>query len=105
MLKVMSLLLFLQLFIFFLNIQAKAPFEYVFERSAEYALPELPYNLSSLEPYIGLSTMKAHYLGHHQGYTTKMNNFLRQWRQVRATMLSFSVKLLTGAVLTSEWMP
>ena len=37
------------------------------------ALPELPYAVDALEPYVSASTLRFHYGKHHQGYVNKLN--------------------------------
>lgn len=39
-------------------------------------LPELPYALNALEPYLSRETIKFHYKKHHQGYVTKLNQLI-----------------------------
>ncbi len=39
-------------------------------------LPDLPYNYSSLEPYIDEQTMHLHHQKHHAGYVKKLNDIL-----------------------------
>lgn len=41
-----------------------------------FELPELPYALSALEPYISQETLKYHYSKHHQGYVNKLNTLV-----------------------------
>lgn len=41
-----------------------------------YTLPDLPYDLQALEPYISGDIMKLHYTKHHQGYIDKLNDVL-----------------------------
>lgn len=36
-------------------------------------LPQLPYEMNALEPYISEQTVKFHYTKHHQSYVTKVN--------------------------------
>ena len=38
-----------------------------------HTLPELPYELSALEPHIDARTMEIHHGKHHQGYVTNLN--------------------------------
>ena len=45
-----------------------------------YSLPDLPFGLSDLEPYIDAATVKVHHQGHHAAYTNKLNAALKQWR-------------------------
>ncbi|XP_078579287.1 superoxide dismutase [Mn]-like [Branchiostoma floridae x Branchiostoma japonicum] len=46
----------------------------------EYPVPPLPYEYDALEPYIDERTARVHHLGHHAGYTKKMNAALKAWR-------------------------
>ena len=46
-----------------------------------YDLPELPYSLDSLEPWIDAKTMNVHFKGHHASYMAKMNAALTEWRK------------------------
>lgn len=41
-----------------------------------YELPELPYAVDSLEPYIDTRTMQIHHEKHHAGYVAKLNDAL-----------------------------
>jgi len=38
-----------------------------------FKLPELPYSLDALEPYISKETLEYHYGKHHQAYVNKLN--------------------------------
>lgn len=42
-----------------------------------HSLPNLPYELSALEPYITANTLSFHYGKHHQAYVTNLNNLLQ----------------------------
>lgn len=43
-----------------------------------YELPELPYAVDSLEPYIDSRTMQIHHGKHHAGYVSKLNDTLAE---------------------------
>ena len=43
-----------------------------------FKTPELPYAYDALEPYIDARTMEIHHDKHHVGYTTKLNDALKQ---------------------------
>jgi Fe-Mn family superoxide dismutase len=45
----------------------------------KYQLPQLPYNLDALEPYISKDIMDLHYNGHHKGYVNAANQFLDRY--------------------------
>lgn len=40
-------------------------------------LPELPYEINSLEPYISATTLSFHHGKHHQAYVTNTNNLIK----------------------------
>jgi len=42
----------------------------------KYELPQLPYKLDSLEPYISRDIVDVHYNGHHKGYVNGANGLL-----------------------------
>ena len=42
-----------------------------------HKLPELPYTLDALEPYISRETMDYHYGKHHRGYVNKLNKLIQ----------------------------
>jgi Fe-Mn family superoxide dismutase len=39
-----------------------------------FKLPELPYEMDSLEPYISKETLEYHYGKHHKTYVDNLNN-------------------------------
>ena len=69
------------LFSFFSRLSHSAIYHEMFEAVEEYSLPPLPYDYNELEPYIDERTVTVHYQKHHQGYTNKMNNALKEWRK------------------------
>ncbi len=42
-----------------------------------FKLPELPYDISALEPYISAQTLNYHYHKHHQAYLDNLNNLTK----------------------------
>jgi superoxide dismutase, Fe-Mn family len=50
----------------------------------KYALPDLPYDYSALEPHIDAQTMEIHHSKHHQTYVDKANAALEQLEKARA---------------------
>jgi Fe-Mn family superoxide dismutase len=65
----------------------------------KYVLPKLPYDYSSLEPYINAQTMEVHYTKHHQAYVDKLNEVLLDlppdWRD----------KKLEELLASLQWIP
>lgn len=43
---------------------------------APFALPDLPWSQDALEPHITANTLSFHHGKHHNGYVTKINNFV-----------------------------
>jgi Fe-Mn family superoxide dismutase len=43
----------------------------------DFKLPELPYELSALSPYIGEKTLEFHYGKHHKAYVDNLNNLVK----------------------------
>ena len=41
-----------------------------------FVLPELPYSMDALEPYISKRTLEFHYRKHHQAYVNNLNNLV-----------------------------
>jgi Fe-Mn family superoxide dismutase len=48
----------------------------------KYELPQLPYKLDALEPYISKDIMDLHYNGHHKGYVNSSNSFVDRFNKV-----------------------
>lgn len=44
-----------------------------------FELPQLPYELDALEPYISKETLEYHYGQHHQTYVNKLNTLLQEY--------------------------
>ncbi|MBX9977407.1 MAG: superoxide dismutase, partial [Alphaproteobacteria bacterium] len=42
-----------------------------------HELPQLPYAMNALEPYISVKTLEFHYGKHHQAYVTNLNNLAK----------------------------
>uniref|UniRef100_A0A1X7SX77 Superoxide dismutase n=1 Tax=Amphimedon queenslandica TaxID=400682 RepID=A0A1X7SX77_AMPQE len=54
----------------------------MFHPADEYSFPQLPgYDYHELGPYIDQRTLTVHHKKHHQGYTVKMNQALKDWRK------------------------
>lgn len=49
-------------------------------------LPAMPYEYNALEPHIDEAIMRVHHLGHHQGYTNKLNAALEKLRAADAEL-------------------
>jgi Fe-Mn family superoxide dismutase len=60
-----------------------------------FKLPELPYDLSALEPHISARTLEFHYGKHHQGYVTKLNELV-QGQDLESFSLEDVIKKTAG---------
>ena len=57
-------------------------YDEMFHPVDQYSFPQLPgYDYDELEPYIDQRTLTVHHKKHHQGYTIKMNQALKEWRE------------------------
>ena len=45
-----------------------------------FELPELPYEITALEPYVSAKTLEFHYGKHHKIYLTNLNSLIRNTR-------------------------
>jgi len=59
-----------------------------------HSLPDLPYNYSDLEPHIDEETMRIHHLMHHAGYVSKLNDALKEHKDLSALSLKDLLKNL-----------
>jgi len=62
------------------------------EQNKFYALPELPYGLKDLEPYISEQQLTIHYQKHHQAYVNGANNILQKLDKARKENADLDVK-------------
>jgi len=53
----------------------------------KHELPDLPYALDALEPYIDAKTMEIHHGKHHAGYVSKLNTALESFPELQAVPL------------------
>lgn len=53
----------------------------------EHKLPDLPYSISALEPFLSEQAVKIHYQKHHQGYVKKLNQALADQQQYQGLSL------------------
>ncbi|BBD71812.1 superoxide dismutase [Sulfodiicoccus acidiphilus] len=59
----------------------------------KYELPQLPYKLDALEPYISKDIMDVHYNGHHKGYVNGANSLVdRLEKVVKGEVTSYDVQ-------------
>jgi Fe-Mn family superoxide dismutase len=67
----------------------------------EHKLPELPYAIDALAPYISKETMEYHYGKHHQTYVTNLNNLIKGTEFENATLEEI-VKKSSGGVFNNS---
>ncbi len=65
-----------------------------------FELPELPFAMDSLEPFISKRTLEFHYGKHHQGYVNKLNNMV-PGTEFEGLSLEEIIKKATGGVFNN----
>jgi Fe-Mn family superoxide dismutase len=65
-----------------------------------FQLPELPYAINALEPFISQKTIEFHYGKHHQAYVTNLNNLVPGTEFENATLEDI-VKKSTGGIFNN----
>jgi Fe-Mn family superoxide dismutase len=70
------------------------------EKMMEHTLPQLPYALDALSPFISKETLEFHYGKHHQTYVTNLNNLIKGTEFENAS-LEDVVKKSTGGVFNN----
>lgn len=65
-----------------------------------FQLPELPYAMNGLEPFISQKTIEFHYGKHHQAYVTNLNNLVPGTEFENATLEDI-VKKSTGGIFNN----
>jgi Fe-Mn family superoxide dismutase len=65
-----------------------------------FQLPELPYALNALEPFISQKTIEFHYGKHHQAYVTNLNNLVPGTEFENATLEDI-VRKSTGGIFNN----
>lgn len=66
----------------------------------EHTLPQLPYALDALSPFISKETLEFHYGKHHQTYVTNLNNLIKG-TEFEADSLEDIVKKSAGGVFNN----
>ncbi|OGB83237.1 superoxide dismutase [candidate division TM6 bacterium RIFCSPHIGHO2_12_FULL_32_22] len=64
----------------------------MFSDRYKYKLPELPYSVDALEPYIDAMTMQIHHNKHHQGYVNNLNAALENHPELQKVDLITMLK-------------
>jgi superoxide dismutase, Fe-Mn family len=63
-------------------------------KSGMYYLPELPYGLKDLEPFISEAQLTLHYQKHHQAYVNAANSILEKLAKARKENADLDVKAI-----------
>ena len=66
----------------------------------KFELPQLPYDLNGLEPYISGTTLGIHYGKHHKGYITNLNNLISETK-FKNTDLETIIKISEGPIFNN----
>src|SRR5690606_42166351 len=59
-----------------------------------YQLPQLPYAVDALEPFIDAKTMEIHHGKHHNAYVTNLNAALEKHPEIKAETMDDLVEIL-----------
>lgn len=70
------------------------------DTTAVFKLPELPYEMSALEPYMSEETLRYHYGKHHQAYLNNVNRMIAGTRYEREPLEEI-VRESDGALLNN----
>jgi Fe-Mn family superoxide dismutase len=70
------------------------------EKIMEHTLPQLPYALDALSPFISKETLEFHYGKHHQTYVTNLNNLIKGTEFENASLEEI-VKKSSGGVFNN----
>lgn len=62
----------------------------------EHKLPELPYAIDALAPYLSKETLEYHYGKHHQTYITNLNNLIKGTEFENASLEEIVLKSSAG---------
>jgi Fe-Mn family superoxide dismutase len=65
-----------------------------------FELPQLPYSMDALEPYISKRTIEFHYGKHHQAYITNLNNLVPGTEFEKASLEDI-IKKSTGGIFNN----
>ncbi|HSW73390.1 MAG TPA: superoxide dismutase [Chlamydiales bacterium] len=68
------------------------------DQKTSYQMPELPYDLSALEPVISAEIMDLHYNKHHKGYVTNLNAALEKYHDAENKKDAPSMIALQSAI-------
>ena len=66
----------------------------------EHKLPQLPYSINELAPYLSQETLEFHYGKHHQTYVTNLNNLIKGTEFENATLEEI-VKKSSGGIFNN----
>jgi len=65
-----------------------------------HKLPELPYNMDALQPYISAETLEYHYGKHHATYVSKLNSLIPD-TEFESASLEEIIKNASGAIFNN----
>jgi len=68
------------------------------EQKTSYQMPELPYELSALEPVISAEIMDLHYNKHHKAYVTNLNAALEKYHEAESKKDASAMIALQAAI-------
>jgi superoxide dismutase, Fe-Mn family len=71
------------------------------EASMSFQLPDLPYPLNALEPYISQETLEYHHGKHHKAYVTKLNELIPNTEFENASLEDIICKARPGPIFNN----
>jgi len=66
-----------------------------------HKLPELPYSMDALEPFISRETLEFHYGKHHNAYVTNLNNLIAGTEYENLSLEEIIMKAPTGGLFNN----
>ena len=66
-----------------------------------FSLPQLPYDVGALEPYLSKENLQLHHGKHHQAYVNKLNSFVEEGKAAGNKSLEEIILASEGAVFNN----
>lgn len=66
-----------------------------------FELPDLPYDMQALEPYISAETLQYHYGKHHRAYVNKLNELIQNTEYAHLSLEEIILKSKSGPIFNN----